>query len=50
MESINSISLEEARAVAQAAVEKAQEIGQPMNVAVMEVGGNLKAFARMETA
>lgn len=50
MESIQSISLEEAQAVAQAAVEKAREIGQPMNVAVTEVGGNLKAFARMETA
>lgn len=50
MESINSISLEEAQRVAQAAVQKAQEMGQPMNVAVTEVGGHLKAFARMETA
>ena len=50
METISSISLEEAQAVASAAVEKAREIGQPMNVAVTEVGGNLKAFARMEEA
>lgn len=50
METIHSISLDEAQAVAAAAVEKAREIGQPMNVAVAEVGGNLKAFARMEEA
>ena len=50
METINSISLEEAQAVASAAVQKAQELEQPMNVAVTEVGGNLKAFARMEQA
>ena len=50
METIRSISLEEAQAVASAAVEKAREIGQPMNVAVAEVGGNLKVFARMEEA
>ena len=50
MESINSISLEEAQGVTAAAVEKARQIGQPMNVAVTEVGGRLKAFARMEQA
>lgn len=50
METINSISLDEAQAVAAAAVEKAREIGNPMNIAVAEVGGNLKAFARMEEA
>ena len=31
-------------------MEKAREIGQPMNVAVAEIGGNSKAFARMEEA
>ncbi|WP_228281710.1 GlcG/HbpS family heme-binding protein [Rubrobacter marinus] len=50
MENIQSVTLEEAQAVAQAAIEKAREMGQPMNVAVAEVGGRLKAFARMETA
>ncbi len=50
METIKSISLDEAQAVAAAAVEKAREIGNPMNIAVTEVGGNLKAFARMEEA
>jgi len=45
-----SISLEEARQIISAAEQKAQELGQPMNVAVMDNGGNLKAFARMEEA
>jgi len=47
---IASISLEEAQRIIQAAQEKAQEIGQPMNVAIMDNGRNLKAFARMEEA
>lgn len=50
MESLKSVTLDEAQGIVAAAVEKAREIGQPMNVAVVEVGGNLKAFARMETA
>ena len=44
------ITLEEARSIISAAEEKAKEIGQPMNVAVMDAGRNLKAFARMEKA
>jgi len=31
-------------------MEKAKEIGQPMNVAVVDNGRDLKAFARMEDA
>jgi uncharacterized protein GlcG (DUF336 family) len=31
-------------------MEKAEEIGQPMNVAVVDNGRDLKAFARMEDA
>lgn len=46
----SSILLEEAQAVVQAAMEKAGEIGQPMNVAVVDNGRDLKAFARMEDA
>ena len=34
----------------QAALEKASEIGQPMNVAIVDNGRDLKAFARMEGA
>ncbi len=44
------ITLEEARRVISAAEQKAQEIGQPMNIAVLDAGRNLKAFARMEDA
>ena len=45
-----SISLEEAQNVIWAAMQKAEEIGQPMNVAVVDNGRDLKAFARMEDA
>ena len=45
-----SILLDEAQGVIQAAMEKAEEIGQPMNVAVVDNGRDLKAFARMEDA
>jgi uncharacterized protein GlcG (DUF336 family) len=44
------ISLNEARRVIDAAEKKAAEIGQPMNIAVVDGGGNLVAFARMEGA
>ncbi len=44
------ITLDEAQSIIDAAQEKAREIGQPMNVAVVDDGMNLKAFARMEDA
>ncbi len=44
------ITLDQARQVIAAAEKKAGEIGQPMNVAVVDEGGNLLAFARMENA
>ncbi len=44
------ISLDEARQVVAAAEQKAAEIGQPMNLAVVDEGGNLLVFARMEGA
>ena len=44
------ITLDEARQVIAAAEKKAGEIGQPMNVAVVDGGGNLLAFARMANA
>lgn len=47
---MESITLEDAQRVVSAAQDKAQEIGQPMNVAVVDAGRNLKAFARMEEA
>ncbi len=48
--STHDISLEQARAVVTAAIEKAREIGTKMNIAVVDAGSNLKAFARMDDA
>lgn len=44
------ITLDNARSVITAAREKADEIGQPMNIAVADAGGNLVAFIRMDGA
>ena len=44
------VTLEEARKVIAAAEAKAQEIGQPMNIAVADAGGNLVAHVRMDGA
>ncbi len=44
------IKHEEARRIISAAVQKAGEIGQPMNIAVMDAGRNLVAFERMDGA
>ena len=44
------IQLADARRIIAAAQKKAEEIGQPMNVAVVDEGGNLVAFERMANA
>lgn len=44
------ISLAQAQAAIDAAVAKATEIGTNMDIAVVDAGGNLKAFARMDGA
>ena len=44
------ITLGEAKAVIVAAERKAAEIGQPMNIAVADGGGNLIAHVRMDGA
>jgi uncharacterized protein GlcG (DUF336 family) len=44
------VTLEAARKIIQAGEEKAREIGQPMNIAVVDAGTNLVAFERMEGA
>ena len=44
------ITLAVARQVIAAAEKKAVEIGQPMNIAVADAGGNLVAHARMDGA
>ena len=46
----DSLTLEDARRVIDAAVARALEIGQPQDVAVVDAGGNLKAHVRMDTA
>jgi uncharacterized protein GlcG (DUF336 family) len=46
----DSVTLEDARRVISAAESKAQEIGQPMNIAVVDAGGNLVSHARMDGA
>src|SRR4249920_4265464 len=45
-----SVSLADARRVIAAAEKKAAEIGQPMNVAVADEGGNIVAHVRMDGA
>lgn len=44
----NGITLDEAMSVIAAARKKAEEIGVMQNVAVVDEGGNLVAFARMD--
>src|SRR6201990_1572734 len=44
------VTLEDARRVIAAAEKKAEEIGQPMNIAVADAGGNLVAHVRMDGA
>lgn len=44
------VKLEDARRVIAAAEKKAREIGQPMNIAVVDAGGNLVAHVRMDNA
>jgi uncharacterized protein GlcG (DUF336 family) len=44
------VTLADARRVIAAAEKKAEEIGQPMNIAVVDAGGNLVAHARMDRA
>jgi uncharacterized protein GlcG (DUF336 family) len=44
------ISLSQARAAVDAALAKADQIGTKMDIAVVDVGTNLKAFARMDGA
>jgi uncharacterized protein GlcG (DUF336 family) len=44
------ITLQDARRVIGAAEKKAQEIGQPMNIAVVDARGNLVSHVRMDGA
>lgn len=44
------ITLEQARTVVEGALEFAKKQGVPMNITVVDAGGNLKAFCRMDGA
>ena len=48
--STKDISLTQARAAVDAAIDKSKEIGVKMDIAVVDAGANLKAFARMDDA
>jgi uncharacterized protein GlcG (DUF336 family) len=45
-----TVTLSAAQAVVEGARAKAEEIGVPMNIAVVDEGNNLSAFARMDGA
>src|ERR1700759_3795084 len=45
-----NVTLDRAQTVNEAALRKAADIGVPMNVAVVDEGGNLKSFVRMDKA
>ena len=44
------LTLEDARRIIAAAEKEAKKIGQPMNIAVADAGGNLVAHVRMDNA
>jgi uncharacterized protein GlcG (DUF336 family) len=44
------MTMEKAQLIIDAAIVKAKEIGQPMNIAVVDAGANLTAFRRMDGA
>ncbi|MBE7178128.1 MAG: heme-binding protein [Mucilaginibacter polytrichastri] len=44
------LTLEQAERISDAAKQKAQSIGVPMNIAIVDAGANLKSFHRMENA
>jgi uncharacterized protein GlcG (DUF336 family) len=45
-----TVSLEDARRVTAAGEDRAREIGQPLNIAVVDAGGNLVSHIRMDGA
>ena len=47
---MSELSLAQARTIIAAAESKAEEIGQPMNIAVVDSGGNLISHVRMDGA
>ncbi|MBV9346115.1 MAG: heme-binding protein [Gammaproteobacteria bacterium] len=50
MQQITSVGLRDARRIIEAGERKAEELGIPYNLAVVDAGGNLVAHARMDGA
>ena len=46
----SELTLEQARTAVTAAINKSKELGVKMNIAIVDAGANLKAFARMDGA
>ena len=44
------MTMEKAQKIIEAGIVKAKQIGQPMNIAVVDAGANLTAFVRMDGA
>jgi uncharacterized protein GlcG (DUF336 family) len=44
------MTMDKAWLIVEAAIEKAKQIGQPMNIAIVDAGANLMAFTRMDGA
>jgi uncharacterized protein GlcG (DUF336 family) len=42
------MTMEKAQKIIGAGIVKAKEIGQPMNIAIVDAGADLTAFARMD--
>ena len=47
---MSELTFQQARAAVDAALAKAQDLGVSTNIAVVDAGANLKAFARMDGA
>ncbi|MFQ5927290.1 MAG: heme-binding protein [Terriglobia bacterium] len=47
---MSDITMQQARAAVDAAREKSDQLGVKMNIAIVDAGANLKAFARMDWA
>lgn len=47
---MDNITLTQANTIVAAALKKAEQLGVKMNIAVVDAGANLKAFARMDDA
>jgi uncharacterized protein GlcG (DUF336 family) len=47
---MSDITIEQAKAAVEAAHKKSIELGAKMNIAIVDVGANLKGFARMDGA